>query len=137
MFVRDQTYEQTFAGSYIGDFPGGFTYPVSSALGTTWLDGTGIVLGTATGSMIGTDPAQKLGLWGATPVVRPTALTTKLTHITHTAPGTPDYAIQNLVAGGFGFVTADEGNTLLKVVLNLQVRLNELETKLQAIGALS
>lgn len=58
-------------------------------------------------------------------------LTTQFTTITHTAPGTPDYAVQNLVANtGFGFVTADEGNSVLKVVANLQTRLAELETRL-------
>lgn len=54
--------------------------------------------------------------------------TAALTTITHTSPGTPDYAIQNLSAGGFGFVTADEGNTVLSVIANLQTRLTELET---------
>ncbi len=54
--------------------------------------------------------------------------TAALTTITHTAPGTPDYAIQNLSAGGFGFVTADEGNTVLSVVKNLQTRVSEIES---------
>ncbi|WP_068489930.1 hypothetical protein [Paramagnetospirillum marisnigri] len=63
------------------------------------------------------------------------ALTAQLTTITHTAPGTPDYAIQNLVQNtGFGFATADEGNTLLKVVANLQTRLAEVEARLEAVG---
>jgi len=55
--------------------------------------------------------------------------TAALTSITHTAPSTPDYALQDLVQNtGFGFATADEGNTLLSVVLNLQQRLAQLET---------
>ncbi len=57
-------------------------------------------------------------------------LTAALTSITHTAPGVDDYAIQNLSAGGFGFATANEGNTVLKVVANLQTRVNEIEDKL-------
>ena len=69
-----------------------------------------------------------------------TALTAALTSITHTAPGTPDYAIQDLVeeggAGNWGFATQDEGNTVLKVILNLQTRVNELETKLKALNLL-
>lgn len=83
----------------------------------------------------------KLGFFGVATVVRPTALTTQLTAITHTAPGTPDYALQDLVdsSGGaaFGFATKDEGNTLLSVVKNLQTRVGELETKLQALGLLT
>lgn len=63
------------------------------------------------------------------------ALTAQLTTITHTAPGTPDYAIQNLVQNtGFGFATADEGNTVLAVVANLQARLAEVEARLEAAG---
>ena len=63
------------------------------------------------------------------------ALTTQLTSITHTAPGTPDYAVQNLTSSTpFGFVTADEGNTVLSVIQNLQVRLAEVEARLEALG---
>lgn len=68
-------------------------------------------------------------------MTRPTALTTQLTTITHTAPGTPDYALQNLTnSGGYGFATLDEGNTFLSVVANLQTRVAQLETKLQSLG---
>lgn len=59
------------------------------------------------------------------------------TALTHTAPGTPDYALQNLTVGGFGFVTADEGNTMLTVLVRTALRVGELETKLQALGLLT
>jgi len=86
----------------------------------------------------GSGAVAQLGFFGIVPVVRPTALTAKLTQITHTAPGTPDYAIQDLVdVGGFGFITKDEGNTVLSVVKNLQVRVDELETKFQGLGLLT
>ena len=66
-----------------------------------------------------------------------TVLTAQLTTLTHTAPGTPDYAIQALTSTTpFGFVTADEGNSVLKVIANLQTRLTELETALQNVGLL-
>lgn len=62
-------------------------------------------------------------------------LTTQLTSLTHTAPGTPDYAVQDLTSTTpFGFVTKDEGNTVLSVILNLQVRLAEVEARLEAAG---
>lgn len=73
-----------------------------------------------------------LSSYGGTPVVRGSALTAQLTTITFTAPITPDYAIQDLTAGGFGFVTKDEGNTVLSVIANLQVRVAELEARLNA-----
>lgn len=66
-----------------------------------------------------------------------TALTAQLTTITHTAPGTPDYAIQELTTTTpYGFVTADEGHSVLKVIANLQTRVAELEAALQAVGVL-
>ena len=53
-----------------------------------------------------------------------------LTTITHTAPGTPDYAIQNLTTSTpYGFVSADEGNTVLSVIKNLQQRVLDLEAR--------
>ena len=82
--------------------------------------------------------AAMLGFFGVTAVVRPTALTTQLTTLTYTAPSVADYAIQNLTStGGFGFVTADEGNSVLAVIKNLQDRVAQLETKLQSLGLLT
>lgn len=65
------------------------------------------------------------------------ALTTQLTTITSTAPGTPDFAIQDLTnSTPFGFVTKDEGNSVLAVIANLQARVDELETALETYGML-
>jgi hypothetical protein len=101
-------------------------------------DAVDIATGTTTGTKFGTSPSQKIGFFNATPVVQPTELTDELTTITHTSPGTPDYAVQDLVQNtGFGFVTKDEGNTVLSVILNLQIRLNEMETKLASLGLLA
>lgn len=70
--------------------------------------------------------------------LKQTALTAQLTTITCSAPGTPDYAVQDLTnSSGYGFVTADEGQSVLKVIANLQTRVGELETKLQAAGLLA
>lgn len=78
------------------------------------------------------------GFFDTTPTTQPTALTTQLTTITHTEPGTPDYAIQDLTnSSPYGFVSQDEGNSVLKVIANLQVRVEELESKLQALGLLA
>jgi hypothetical protein len=100
-------------------------------------DAKDIVLATGTGTKIGTATTQKLGFFGVTPVAQQTELTDELTTITHTAPGTADFAIQNLSLTGYGFVTEDEGNTVLSVIANLQARVNELETKLVALGFLA
>jgi hypothetical protein len=66
------------------------------------------------------------------------ANTAALTTITSTAPGTPDYAIQDLTqTTPFGFATKDEGNSVLAVIANLQTRVAQLETKLQALGMIA
>jgi len=66
-----------------------------------------------------------------------TALTANLTTLTFHAP-TADYAIQALTASSpVGYASADEGETVIKVVANLQVRVAELEAVLQAIGLLA
>ena len=64
------------------------------------------------------------------------ALTTQLTTITPAdAEGTPDYAIAGITqTTPYGFVSAQECITLLYVVKNLQVRMAEVEARLEAVG---
>lgn len=94
-------------------------------------DGANIVVDTTTGTEIGTAAAQKIAFHGATPVDQAAALTAQETTVTHTAPSTADYAIQALTQSTpFGFVTADEGHTVLQVIANLQARMAEVETAL-------
>jgi len=114
---------------------GGTTLVSLTATTMTLTDAHNIVLGTTTGTKIGTATTQKIGFYNATPVTQPAALTAQDTTITHTAPGTPDFAIQNLTSTSpFGFVTQDEGNTVLRVIANLQVRLAEVEARLESLG---
>jgi hypothetical protein len=85
---------------------------------------------------IGVAYADQL-LDGARFVPEVAANTAALTTITSTAPVTPDFAIQDLVnSSAFGFVTKDEGNTVLAVIANLQARVSQLESKLQTYGIL-
>ena len=78
------------------------------------------------------------GFFGANPTTKPAANTAALTTITSTAPSTQDFAIQDLTqTTPFGFVTKDEGNSVLSVIANLQARVTQLETKLQTLGLLS
>jgi hypothetical protein len=88
--------------------------------------------------IIETGGVTAIGFFAAPPVAQAAALTSPLTQITHTTPGTPDYALQDLTnVGGYGFATQDEGNTLLSVVRNLQIRVDELEGRLQDYGLLA
>jgi hypothetical protein len=81
-------------------------------------------------TLIRIESASKLSFYGGTAVAQAAAMTVGLTNITHTAPGTPDYALQDLVdssaGANFGFATKDEGNTLLAVVKRLQIEVAEL-----------
>jgi hypothetical protein len=78
------------------------------------------------------------GFYGVTPVVQGAALTTQLTTITSTAPGTADFAIQDLTqTTPFGFVTKDEGNSVLAVIANLQARLAQVEARLETVGLIA
>ena len=78
------------------------------------------------------------GFYGTTPVAQGAALTAQSTTITSTAPGTPDYAIQDLTqTTPFGFATKDEGNTVLAVIANLQTRLAQVESRLETVGLIA
>lgn len=85
--------------------------------------------------------ATKMGFFDASAIVKPPALTATKTQITHTGPTTPDYAIatpiDSDVASAWGFSTRDEFETIMSVVQNLQVRVDELEAKLQGLGLLA
>ncbi len=104
--------------------------PNTKAVGVAFSDPEldGAVIGAAGGTV---------GFFGTTPVSEGAALTTQLTAITSTAPSTADFAIQDLTQSTpFGFVTKDEGNTVLAVIANLQTRVAQLESRFQAYGLL-
>ena len=112
------------------------SYTVLST-GISLEEGKDLITGTTTGSNIGATSSQKIGLWGVTPVVQPTALTAAETTITNAGTAS-DYAIQAMTnTSPYGFVTQAEAETLVEVVLNNQLRIAELESKLQAIGAIA
>lgn len=81
----------------------------------TIADASNIILNTTTGTKIGTATTQKLGFFNATPVIKPAALTA---------------ADASTVDGTYG---AEEA----AVINNLRTRLNELESRLQALGLLT
>jgi hypothetical protein len=85
---------------------------------------------------IGVAYADQL-LDGARFVPEVSANTAALTDITFTAPSPADFAIQDLTqTTPFGFVTKNEGNTVLSVIKNLQDRVSELEAAMQTYGML-
>jgi len=53
------------------------------------------------------------------------------TSLTGSEPGSPDYAIQDLTTSTpYGFVTANEAQTVLTTLINVQARVNEIEAVL-------
>lgn len=104
----------------------------------TIADAKNIILNSTTGTKIGTATTQKLAFFGDTPVVQPTALTTPETTLTFVNENTPDFALSSLTTTTpAGFATLDEAQAFVEVVVNLQARVNELESKLQALGLLA
>lgn len=91
------------------------------------------------GAQLGKSATEKVGFWGAAPVVQPAALTAALTAITIAdAAGTPDYALQAVInTNAYGFASAAEAITFLYVVQNLQARVAQLEARLEAAGLIA
>ena len=66
------------------------------------------------------------------------ALTASLGTLSQAGSFTPDYAIQALTnTSAWGFATQDEAESVLSVIINMQLRINQLETRLQAAGLLN
>lgn len=80
-----------------------------------------------------------VGFYGVAGVARGAALTAQLTSITIAdAAGTPDYAIQAVInTNAYGFASAAEAITFLYVVQNLQVRVAQLEARLEALNLIT
>ncbi len=104
----------------------------------TIADATNIILNATTGTQIGTATTQKLSFYGATPVVQPTALTTAETSVTFVDENIPDFALSSLTTTSpAGFATLDEAQGFVEAMVNVQTRVGEIETKLQALGLLA
>ena len=90
------------------------------------------------GTTFGKD-GGKVGFYGTAPVVQGAALTAQLTSITIAdAAGTPDYALQAVInTNAYGFASAAEAITFLYVVQNLQVRVAQLEARIEATGLIA
>jgi hypothetical protein len=65
------------------------------------------------------------------------ALTAQLTTVSASAPVAADFTVQDLVNPGFGFVNANEAQTVMAVMINLQTRVAELESRLQALNLIA
>lgn len=102
------------------------------SVGSRWLDTTD------DRAYVCLDATTSAAVWLPASITEQTALTAKLTDLTQAGSFTPDYAIQALTnSSAWGFASQDEAETVLSVILNLQTRVSELETKLQAVDILA
>ena len=128
-YTATGTLTETFSLRVAGPPTGGATnWSVWVDAGTTRLDGDLDQRGT------------NVGFYGATPIPRASALTTALTTITNAFTGT-DFVISTPidsdVAAAWGFANQEEFESLVDVVANLQIRQNELDVALAAVGIIN
>lgn len=73
-----------------------------------------------------------IGLFGTTPPAQAAAMTTPQTNLGVSGPSTPDFSPAVTNSSPYGLTTADEFETVLEVIFNLQIRVNELEAMLDS-----
>lgn len=101
---------------------GGNVLAYLSLAGGTLNDGANLAVGTTTGTKIATASTQKLGFFGATPVVQPSALTA----ITDSTTGTPSSTL-NDVGTAFTHATLDNNFATIAAKINaIQAALHNL-----------
>lgn len=90
----------------------------------------------ADGMQVGQSSSDLVGFWGNAPVDQPAALTAQLTTITMAdTAGTPDYTLGAITTtSAAGFASIQEAVSFAYVVRNLQVRLAEVEARLEECG---
>ena len=93
----------------------------------TMADTVNLVLGTTNGTKIGTSASQKLGLWGATPVVQPSSANQAA--LTDSTTGTASGTVTDV---GSSFSQATLNNNLASILRLL----NQLRNDLTTIGAI-
>lgn len=90
------------------------------------------------GTVLGQKTSSLIGFFGITPVNQPDALTSELTTITYTTATTFAVTINPVSAtGAFGFADIDEAMTFMTVLENIQVRIGEMEDRLQESGIIA
>jgi hypothetical protein len=91
-------------------------------------DGSNLVLGTTTGSKIGTAATQKLGFWNATPAVQPSGASQAA--LTDSSGGTADGTVSAVGATNSGDVSGTINNNFKEVV----TLLNAIRSALVTVG---
>lgn len=108
------------------------------------IDGGNIILGTTTGTMLGTTSSQKIGFWGITPIVQPSAYTQTYSTADKTHATLTSASIGAFTGGVVGFLDAAERdnvrtqvNNIRGDILDVKQLVNSIIDDLQAMGLLS
>lgn len=143
MSVRHTAYEvsQAFAGGLTGENKQLLPDNLADALSYTIVNGgnallTFVTTNSAEALKLAPVAGQKLGFFGAAPVVQQAALTAaKAAFTIADAEGTPDNAIAAVTSSSpFGFSNAAELITVLYKLQNLHTRMGEVEAALENLG---
>lgn len=90
------------------------------------------------GYKVGNRETDKIAFYDGDPISQPESLTPSLTIISFDEPDTPNFSLTGLTnVLPFGFSSMDDIKTLLMVMENLQVRLNEVEARLESLGLIA
>lgn len=90
------------------------------------------------GTAIGISAADKVGFYGTTPVVRPILGTAAVATATKADADSNDTTWAAMTTSTpWGFASQADAQGVLQVIINLQVRLADLEAKLKTIGIVS
>lgn len=90
------------------------------------------------GTILGQSSSSKIAFYGITPVDQPDAATTVKTTVAYTSGGvTVTVTAMTSAAGAYGFTTAEQGQTTIEVVRNLQIISKEIETRLIEVGLIA
>jgi len=121
--------------------------PYLPLAGGTLADGANVIVGSTTGTKIGTATTQKLGFWNSTPIVKPTAYTQAYATNTKTlaayTPTNESSAFSGIASGqgGSPYAQSSDLNNLRAAYENLRAftengiqMLNALIDDLQAMG---
>jgi hypothetical protein len=92
-------------------------------------DGEDFVLGTTTGTKIGTAASQKLGFYGITPAVQPA-------HTDQAAVATTAITTASTTTTPAGYATTTQADNLATIVAANRTLVNQMRSDLVAIGIL-
>jgi len=113
------------------------TTAVLALTGGTLAEAADIILGTVTGTKIGTAANQKLGFYGAPPVIRPAALTQTYATASRTNPALTSAAVATTASTAItpnGYTTTAQADAIPVAINALRADVNNIKSFVNAIA---